>query len=304
FTRLSAVPEVRHERGEFRPLHAAQVPQHRAPHALGARCRLRHRLALFHPRRAVLQRLHLARSQGLHQHDTAARRRRRPGQCHLRQRGHERSRGSPCHADRAFGGHLSRRIWALRQARLLRALRERHPAQRAVDHHRPLHLRAGRLSNARILRDEAVLRSNCFMGHFSAVAGVLSLMVIVIPVVVRTSENMLLLVPNGLREAAAALGAPRSSVIRTVTWRAARAGIVTGVLLAVARISGETAPLLFTALNNNFWSTDLSQPIASLPVVIYLYATSAYEYWHRLAWAGALLITATVLTISIIARLL
>src|SRR6185437_12147 len=91
----------------------------------------------------------------------------------------------------------------------------------------------------------------------------------------------------------------RSSVIRTVTWRAARAGIVTGVLLAVARISGETAPLLFTALNNNFWSTDLSQPI-----VIYLYATSAYEYWHRLAWAGALLITATVLTISIIARLL
>ena|SRR6185437_9293085 len=150
----------------------------------------------------------------------------------------------------------------------------------------------------------AVLGSNCFMGHFSAVAGVLSLMVIVIPVVVRTSENMLLLVPNGLREAAAALGAPRSSVIRTVTWRAARAGIVTGVLLAVARISGETAPLLFTALNNNFWSTDLSQPIASLPVVIYLYATSAYEYWHRLAWAGALLITATVLTISIIARLL
>ncbi|HJW42698.1 MAG TPA: phosphate ABC transporter permease PstA [Rhizomicrobium sp.] len=149
-----------------------------------------------------------------------------------------------------------------------------------------------------------LLGSNCFMGHFSAVAGVLSLMVIVIPVVVRTSENMLLLVPNGLREAAAALGAPRSNVIRAVTWRAARAGIVTGVLLAVARISGETAPLLFTALNNQFMSTDLSQPMASLPAVIFQFALSPYEYWHKLAWAGALLITAAVLTVSIIARLL
>jgi phosphate transport system permease protein len=149
-----------------------------------------------------------------------------------------------------------------------------------------------------------LLGSNCFMGHFSAIAGVLSLMVIVIPVVVRTSENMLLLVPNGLREAAAALGAPRSNVIRAVTWRAARAGIVTGVLLAVARISGETAPLLFTALSNQWMSTDLSQPIASLPVIIYNYATGPYEDLHRLAWAGALLITATVLTISIVARLL
>ncbi|MEI9996142.1 MAG: phosphate ABC transporter permease PstA [Rhizomicrobium sp.] len=142
------------------------------------------------------------------------------------------------------------------------------------------------------------------MGHFSAWAGAASLAVIVIPVVVRTTENMLLLVPNGLREAAAALGAPRSSVIRAVTWRAARAGIVTGVLLAVARISGETAPLLFTALSNQFWSTDLNGPMASLPAIIFNYAMGPYEDLHRLAWAGALLITATVLTLSIIARLL
>ena len=136
------------------------------------------------------------------------------------------------------------------------------------------------------------------MGHFSAWAGAASLTVIVIPVVVRTTENMLLLVPNGLREAAAALGAPHSFVIRAVTWRAARAGIVTGVLLAMARISGETAPLLFTALNNQFWSTDLNAPMASLPAVIFQFAMSPYEDWHRLAWAGALLITATVLTLS------
>ncbi len=144
----------------------------------------------------------------------------------------------------------------------------------------------------------------CPMGHFSGVAGAVALTIIVIPVVVRTTENMLLLVPNGLREAAAALGAPRSSVIRAVTWRAARAGIVTGVLLAIARISGETAPLLFTALNNQFWSKDMTQPIASLPVVIFQFAMSPYEDWHRLAWAGALLITVTVLALSIAARIL
>ncbi len=137
---------------------------------------------------------------------------------------------------------------------------------------------------------------------FSGWAGAASLMVIVIPVVVRTTENMLLLVPNGLREAAAALGAPRANVIRAVTWRAARAGIVTGVLLAVARISGETAPLLFTALNSSFMNHDLTQPMASLPAVIFQFAMSPYEDWHHLAWAGALLITATVLTLSIIAR--
>ena len=142
------------------------------------------------------------------------------------------------------------------------------------------------------------------MGHFSAWAGAVSLTVIVIPVVVRTTENMLLLVPNGLREAAAALGAPQSFIIRAVTWRAARAGIVTGVLLAIARISGETAPLLFTALNNQFWSTDPNAPMASLPAVIFQFAMSPYADWHRLAWAGALLITATVLTLSIIARVL
>jgi len=142
------------------------------------------------------------------------------------------------------------------------------------------------------------------MGHFSGFAGAASLTVIVIPVVVRTTENMLLLVPNGLREAAAALGAPRSAVIRAVTWRAARAGIVTGVLFAISRIAGETAPLLFTALNNQFWSTDLNQPMASLPAVIFQFAMSPYEDWHHLAWAGALLVTATVLSLSIVARVL
>jgi phosphate transport system permease protein len=142
------------------------------------------------------------------------------------------------------------------------------------------------------------------MGHFSAWAGALSLMVIVIPVVVRTTENMLILVPSGLREAATALGAPMSFVIRSVTWKAAQAGIVTGVLLAIARISGETAPLLFTALNNQFLSTNFNAPMASLPAVIFQYALSPYNDWHELAWAGALLVTATVLTLSIIARLL
>jgi len=142
------------------------------------------------------------------------------------------------------------------------------------------------------------------MGHFSAWAGALSLMVIVIPVVVRTTENMLILVPGGLREAASALGAPMSFVIRSVTWKAAQAGIVTGVLLAIARISGETAPLLFTALNNQFMSTDITRPMASLPVVIFQYALSPYQDWHDLAWAGALLVTATVLLLSIIARIL
>jgi phosphate transport system permease protein len=142
------------------------------------------------------------------------------------------------------------------------------------------------------------------MGHFSAIAGALSLTVIVIPVVLRTTENMLILVPDGLREAASALGAPRSFVIKTVTWKAAKAGIITGVLLAVARISGETAPLLFTALNNQFMSTDITRPMASLPVVIFQYALSPYQDWHDLAWAGALLVTATVLLLSIIARIL
>ena len=142
------------------------------------------------------------------------------------------------------------------------------------------------------------------LGHFSAWAGALALMIIVIPVVVRTTENMLLLVPNGLREAAAALGSPMSFVIRSVTWKAAQAGIVTGVLLAVARISGETAPLLFTALNNQFLSWDFNKPMASLPIIIFNFANSAYEDQHRLAWAGALLVTATVLTLSIIARVL
>lgn len=140
--------------------------------------------------------------------------------------------------------------------------------------------------------------------HFSALAGALALTAIVIPVVARTTENMLLLVPNGLREAAAALGAPQAFVIRAVTWKAAKAGIVTGILLAVARISGETAPLLFTALDNLNFSSNLNGPMASLQATIFHFALSPYEEWHKLAWAAALLITTTVLALSIIARLI
>lgn len=142
------------------------------------------------------------------------------------------------------------------------------------------------------------------MGHFSALAGAMALAVIVVPVVVRTTEDMLLLVPDQLREAAHALGLPRSTVIRKVGYRAARAGIVTGVLLAVARISGETAPLLFTALNNQFFSINLNAPMASLPAVIFQFALSPYKEWQQLAWTGALLITLTVLALSITARVL
>ncbi|MEW5943077.1 MAG: phosphate ABC transporter permease PstA [Pseudomonadota bacterium] len=142
------------------------------------------------------------------------------------------------------------------------------------------------------------------VGHFSGWAGSLALALIVIPVVVRTTENMLRLVPNSLREAAAALGAPQWKVIMLVTLRASRAGIVTGTLLAVARISGETAPLLFTALNNQFWSNHMNQPMANLPVVIFQFAMSPYEDWQRLAWAGALLITIGVLGLNILARVL
>ena len=139
---------------------------------------------------------------------------------------------------------------------------------------------------------------------FSALAGAVALAMIVLPVVVRTTENMLLLIPDSQREAASALGAPLSLVINGVLWKAARTGIVTGVLLAVARISGETAPLLFTALNNQFFSTDLSKPMASLPGMIFQFALSPYKSWHNLAWAAALLVTATVLALSVLARVL
>ncbi len=142
------------------------------------------------------------------------------------------------------------------------------------------------------------------MGHFSGFAGAVALAVIVMPVVVRTTEDMLLLVPNQLREAAAALGTPRAVVIAKVCYRAAKAGMVTGVLLAVARVSGETAPLLFTALNNQFWSTDLNAPMSSLPAVIFQFALSPYKDWQKLAWTGALIITFTVLALSIVARVL
>jgi phosphate transport system permease protein len=142
------------------------------------------------------------------------------------------------------------------------------------------------------------------MGHFSGLAGAVALAVIVIPVVVRTTEDMLILVPNQLREAAAALGTPRAVVIALVCYRAAKAGMITGVLLATARISGETAPLLFTALNNQFWSTNLNAPMASLPTVIFQFALSPYKDWQMLAWTGALIITFTVLALSIVARAL
>jgi phosphate transport system permease protein len=140
--------------------------------------------------------------------------------------------------------------------------------------------------------------------HFSGWAGAIALAIIVIPVVVRTTDDMLKLVPNSLREAAAALGAPTWKIITLVSYRAARAGIVTGILLAIARVAGETAPLLFTALNNQFWSTDMNRPMANLPVVIFQFAMSPYEDWHRLAWGGAALITLLVLGINISARTL
>jgi phosphate transport system permease protein len=140
------------------------------------------------------------------------------------------------------------------------------------------------------------------MGHFSGYAGAVALAVIVIPVVVRTTEDMLRLVPDTLREAAASIGLPRAHMIVQVAYRAARAGIVTGVLLAIARISGETAPLLFTALNNQFFSANMNAPMPSLPVVIFQFALSPYEEWQKLAWTGALLITVTVLGLSILAR--
>ena len=142
------------------------------------------------------------------------------------------------------------------------------------------------------------------MGHFSGWAGAVALAVIVIPVVVRTTEDMLLLVPDTLREAAASIGLPRSLMITRIAYRAAKAGMITGVLLAVARISGETAPLLFTALNNQFWSTNMNAPMASLPVVIFQFALSPYKDWQALAWTGALIITMAVLALSIAARAL
>ena len=167
------------------------------------------------------------------------------------------------------------------------ALHQRHPAVGAVDRHRPVRL------HGRTWRK---------VEHFSGWAGSFALALIAIPVVVRTTENMLQLVPNSLREAAVALGAPMWKVILKVTLRAVRGGVITGVLLAVARISGETAPLLFTALNNQFWSTNMNAPMANLPVVIFQFAMIPFEEWKELAWAGALLITLAVLLLNILAR--
>jgi phosphate transport system permease protein len=140
------------------------------------------------------------------------------------------------------------------------------------------------------------------VGGFSGFAGILALALIVIPVVIRTTENMLVLIPNALREAAYALGTPKWRVVMTVTLKAARAGVITGILLALARIAGETAPLLFTALSNQFWTSNLSQPMASLPVTIFKFAMSPYENWQKLAWAGVFLITLGVLVLNILAR--
>ena len=140
------------------------------------------------------------------------------------------------------------------------------------------------------------------VGHFSGWAGSVALALLVIPVVVRTTDDMLKLVPGALREAAAALGCPTWKMIVLITYRAARTGILTGILLAVARISGETAPLLFTSLNNQFWSNNMNAPMANLPVVIFQFAMSPYEDWHRLAWGGAALITMAVLLLNIVAR--
>jgi phosphate transport system permease protein len=142
------------------------------------------------------------------------------------------------------------------------------------------------------------------MGHFSAIAGALALAVLVVPVVVRTTEDMLNLVPSALREAGSALGMPRSFVIQRIGYRAVRAGLITGVLLAIARVSGETAPLLFTALNNQFFTTNLLSPMSSLPAVIFQFALSPYKEWQQLAWTGALIITLAVLALSITARVL
>jgi phosphate transport system permease protein len=142
------------------------------------------------------------------------------------------------------------------------------------------------------------------IGHFSGIAGAAALALLVIPVVLRTTEDMLLLVPNELREAAASVGMPRSVLITRLIYRAAATGLLTGVLLAIARISGETAPLLFTALNNQFFSFNMNQPIASLPVVIFQFALSPYQDWQQLAWAGALIITFAVLGLSVVARVL
>jgi phosphate transport system permease protein len=139
---------------------------------------------------------------------------------------------------------------------------------------------------------------------FSGYAGIMALTLIVIPVVIRTTENMLQLVPPGLREAAYALGAPKWKVILSITMRSARAGVVTGILLAVARIAGETAPLLFTALSNQFWTSSLGEPMASLPVTIFKFAMSPYENWQQLAWSGVFLITVAVLLLNILARIL
>jgi phosphate transport system permease protein len=205
-----------------------------------------------------------------------------------RQRGDGRRGNLHCDAHRYPGGCLSFRVRAAWLACTDNPLHQRHPAVCSVHRHRRFHLR-------------------CLCGAGAALFGLggfLALALIAIPVVVRTTENMLNLVPASLREAASALGAPRWKVVLSVVLRAAKAGVLTGILLAIARVSGETAPLLFTALNNQFMSLDLNGPMANLPVVIFQYAMSPYENWNSLAWGGAIIITFGVLCLNILVRTL
>jgi phosphate transport system permease protein len=230
----------------------------------------------------------LARPHAVHADDPAARRTGRPAQRDLRQRGDEPAR-------RAFGapigvlaGTYLAEYGGTRWSRARRddPLRQRHPVS----------------APSIVLGLFVYTLVVAPMGHFSALAGAIALAFIVLPVVVRTTDEMLRLVPAQMREAALSLGVPQWKVTVQVLYRASLPGIVTGILLALARISGETAPLLFTALNNQYWTTDLSQPMANVPVVIFQYAMSPYEQWHTLAWAGAFVLTAFVLLVAIIAR--
>jgi phosphate transport system permease protein len=220
---------------------------------------------------------------GIHANDPATGQLRRLAQRHRRQRDDDLGRHIDRHPHWNIGRHLSgRRGWLA-------------PLTRFIN---DVLLSAPSIVIGLFVYEIYVVR----VKHFSGWAGALALSILVIPIVIRTTENMLRLVPSTLREAAAALGAPQWKVINFVTLRAARAGILTGVMLAVARISGETAPLLFTALNNQFWNNHMSQPMANLPVVIFQFAMSPYADWQQLAWAGALLITVSVLTLNILAR--
>ena len=237
---------------------------------------------------AVVERLQRALGCGVYANDTAARFERRPAQSDLRQPGPHHHGRPDRHPNRNPGGtYLAEYGRHDRLSTVVRFIND-------------ILLSAPSIVVGLFVYEVMVAP----MGHFSGWAGGVALSVLVIPVVVRTTEDMLTMVPNALREAATSIGLPRSMSITRICYRAARAGMVTGVLLAIARISGETAPLLFTSLNNQFWSADLNQPVSSLPVVIFQFALSPYKDWQALAWTGALIITLTVLALSITARAL